>query len=237
VPALLAGATILAATLPLWVLPHLSLDPITVQSFRFEFPLKGLDFWLSGFLAVCGSVILARLWAMPRRRWLARAYVSAALILPLSMMLPLGQDEDHSSAGLIGMSWRQVKLAASGYWRGWGYPRRVVGRADREFFVKLRSLVDSGDILENEHVAHIAESGDLHASPFPAFTGIAQDMYLPHVDTADVHTHGGRLYDIDDVKPGNRWVVVEKTMLPKFPVESSSVVYENDRLLLLRRGG
>jgi hypothetical protein len=135
------------------------------------------------------------------------------------------------------MARRQLHLVGEGYWRGWGYARTVVGPADREFFAKLRSLVESGQILETEQVAHVAEGSNLLASPFPAFTGIAQDMYLPQVDTANVHTFEGRLYDIDEIRPRNRWIVVEKSMLSRYPVNRSSIVYENKRLVLVRRHG
>jgi hypothetical protein len=206
---------------------------VTVASFRFEFPLKGMDFWLSPLLAVCASALMTRLWTDARRRKLARAYVLAVLILPTSALL--GQDPQHSAGGLYAMTKWQLHLAARGYWRGWGDPRRIVSAEDRELFATLRSMVNNGTIGPGDHIDHVAPRSNLMATPFPAFTGISQNLYLPAVDTADVHTRDGRLYDIDDFSPESRWILVEKSMLPAYSVDSSWIIYENERVLLARR--
>ncbi len=232
-PALFGGAAILAASLPLWVIPYLDLHPVTIASFRFEFPLKGMDFWLSPLLAVCASTLMVRLWADARRQTLARAYVLAVLILPTSALLR--QDAQHSAGGMYAMTKWQLQLAGRGYWRGWGDARRIVSAEDREFFAKLRSMVNDGTIGPDDSIDHVAAHSNLTATPFPVFTGISQNLYLPAVDTADVHTRDGRLYDIDEVSPQNRWILVEKSMLTAFPVDRSWIVYENDRVLLARR--
>ncbi|MGK2962156.1 MAG: hypothetical protein ACSLFK_08415 [Gemmatimonadaceae bacterium] len=232
-PALFAGAAILAASLPLWLIPYLELHPVTIASFRFEFPLKGMDFWLSPLLAVSASALMVRLWADAPRRRLARAYVLAVLILPTSALLR--QDPQHSAGGLYAMTKWQLQLAARGYWRGWGDPRRIVSAEDRELFTKLRSMVNDGTIGPDDYIDHVAPRSNLMATPFPAFTGISQNLYLPAVDTADVHTHDGRLYDIDEVSPQGRLILVEKSMLSAYPVDPSWILYENDRVLLARR--
>lgn len=231
--ALLAGAAILAATLPLWVLPHLEFHPVTAESFRFEFPLKGLDFWLSAVLALSASTLMAQLWANRRRRMLSRAYVLALLVLPTSIVL--GQDRDHSMSNFYSMTEAHLRLAARGYWRGWGHPRYVGWTHDRDFFEKLKSMVRAGEIGPDDRIAHVATGSNLQATPFPAFTGIAQDLYLPSVDTTNVHTRGGRLYDIHERRPQNQLLLVEKSMLPEYQVGNASIVYENSRVILFRR--
>lgn len=232
-PALFGGAAILAASLPLWLIPYLDLHPVTTASFRFEFPLKGMDFWLSPLLAICASALMTRLWADAPRRRLARAYVLAVLILPTSAALR--QDQQHSAGGLYAMTKWQLQLAARGYWRGWGDPRRIVSAEDRELFAKLRSMVDDGTIGAGDRIDHVAQRSNLMATPFPAFTGISQNLYLPAVDTADVHTHDGRLYDIDEASPEGRLILVEKSMLPAYPVDPAWILYENERVVLARR--
>ncbi len=230
---MLAGAAIVAATLPLWILPHFEFHPVTVASFRFEFPLKGIDFWLSTVLAVSASTVMAQLWASTRHRKLARAYVLALLVLPTSILL--GQDRDHSMGNFYSMTEAHLRLAAKGYWRGWGDPRYVARKYDRDFFEKLRSMVRAGEIGPADRIAHVAPGSNLQATPFPAFTGVAQDLYLPSVDTTDVHTRGGRLYDIDERKPQNKLLLVEKSMLPAYQVGGASIVYENRRVILFSR--
>ena len=232
-PALFGGAAILAASLPLWLIPSFELHPVTTASFRFEFPLKGMDFWLSPLLAVCASALMTRLWSDAPRRKLARAYVIAVLVLPTSVLLR--QDVQHSAGGLYAMTKWQLHLAARGYWRGWGDSRRIVTSEDRELFATLRSMVADGTIGPDDHIDHVAQRSNLFATPFPAFTGITQNLYLPAVDTADVHTHDGRLYDIDTVSPGGPWILVEKSMLAAYPVDPSLIHYENGRVVLARR--
>jgi len=112
--ALLTGSAILAASLPLWFLPSLGLSQVTFASLRYEFPLKGMDFWLSGIMTVCGSVVLSMLWASKRHTVLSRALVVSLLVLPVSAMLRRKQDKEHLAAGLIAMTSWQLHIVGRG---------------------------------------------------------------------------------------------------------------------------
>jgi hypothetical protein len=233
--ALLAGSAILAASLPLWFLPSLRLSPVTFASLRYEFPLKGMDFWLSGIMTVCGSVVLCMLWASKRHPVLSRALVVSLLVLPVSVILHLKQDKEHLAAGLIAMTRWQLHLVGEGYWGGWADARYVVSSEDRNFFGELRSLVDQGRIGASDRIDHVAEGSNLKATAFPAFTGVGQNLYLSRVDRSNIHTNGGRLFQLDAGAPPDRWLLVEKPMLHSVSLGGRRIIYENNRVILAER--
>jgi len=234
--ALLVGAATLAAIIPLIALKFITLPPVTTASFNYEFPLKGLDFWLSGLLCICASVIMTRLWS-DSGSVLAKVLVIAMLALPTSRLLSLHQDIEHQAGSAFGMLRWHLHLAADGYWRGYGDPKRLASDSDRELFARLRQLVRENRIGYSDRVAHVAGSTNLRATPFPAFTGVAQDLYLPQVDSTNIHTFGGRIHDLSRERPQSRWILVEKSLLNSYPVDPNSIIYENDRVILTYRAG
>ncbi|HEX6574707.1 MAG TPA: hypothetical protein VF042_07010 [Gemmatimonadaceae bacterium] len=232
---LLVGVSLLAASVPLWILPLLSLTPVQAASFRYEFPLKGLDFWLSGISCATAAVVMTTLWTSQRRRRLARIFVAAIIVLPTALLFKLPNDAEHKAAGLIGMTRWHLKLAATGYWRGWGDPRFVVTKDERDIFDKLLELVRSGRIKSTDRIAHVAPASNLRATPFPAFTGISQNLYLPEVAAGNVHTTGGRLFDLRNATLPSGWILVERAAEQFATVNDARVIYANDRALLLYR--
>lgn len=237
IASLLTALAIAAASLPIWLLPHLNLKPVDEASFSYELPLKGLVYWLSTVLAVTGSLVLSEVWARSAGKisWRAatfRTFVLALLILPIGTILPFDSGPVTAAAGFLGaMKW-QARVITQGYWAGWGNARWIVSNADRELFDYLETQVDSGMIKSSDRVAHVAEGSNLRAVPFPAFTGITQDLYLPGVDTLNIHTHGGRLYDIRKRQPPCGWVLVERSMLRYFQVDTAAIKYQNGRVIL-----
>lgn len=231
--ALVAGAALLSASLPLLILPGLDLDPLTKASFRYEFPLKGMDFWLSGILTACCSVTLLWCWESRYRR-LGRAFVVAALVLPWSVLLRLRNGPEHSAAGFYGMAMWDLRLAAHGYWRGWADPRYVVTKSDRVVFAHMKALARRGDISKTDRIDHIAQRSNLSALPFPAFTGIGQNLFLPDVDSTNIHTHGGRLFDIHTARPSGSWLLIEKPLLSSADMADRQIIMQSDRIVLAR---
>jgi hypothetical protein len=234
---LLTALAIAAASLPIWLLPYLHLRPVDMTSFSYELPLKGLVYWLSTVLAVTGSLVLSELWARSDGMMLLRAatdrtIVLALLVLPISTILPFGSVPVTAAAGFFGAVKWQARVITQGYWAGWGNARWIVSNADRDLFDYLKTQVDSGMIKSSDRVAHVAEGSNLRAVPFPAFTGITQDLYLPGVDTLNIHTHGGRLYDIRKRQPPCGWVLVERSMLRYFRVDTAAIKYQNARAIL-----
>ena len=234
--AVAGGVALISASLPLWILPHIELDPVTAASLSYEFALKATEYWLSGLLAVSGSTVLASIWA--RYEWksassfAARTLVITLLVVPVPTLLDIPVGEAHRSAGLYGMSKWQIRLAGEGYWGGWGNRRTIVGQEDRDLYEQLRSYVAQGRIGFDDRIAHIAGATTLQATPFPAFTGISQDLYLPNLDTASIHSGSEAQYDIDISRPTNEWVLIERSMLPRVSIDTSDIVFENDRVIL-----
>ena len=237
VASLLSALAIAATSLPIWLLPYLNLKPVDEASFSYELPLKGLVYWLSTVLAVTGSLILSEIWARSDGMILWRAatyrtFVLALLILPITALLPFGSGPVTAAAGFFGVMKWQARIITQGYWAGWGNARWIVSKADREFFNYLETQVDSGTIKSADRIEHVAEGSNLMAVPFPAFTGITQDLYLPGVDSLNIHTHAGRLYDITKRRPPCGWVLVERTMLRYFDVDTAAIRYQNARVIL-----
>ena len=229
--AVLAGAALLAATIPLWLVRTIDLDPMTAASIRYELALKSTEYWLSGILAVCGSVLLAHLWVS--KSW-ARPPAVALLVISVPTVLGIPVGEAHRAAGIYGMWKWQIRLAGEGYWSGWRR-RTIVGREDHDLYRALRAYVNGGEISLGSRIAHVAERSDLKATPFPAFTGITQDLYLPSVDSTNIHTYQGRLYDIDDRVPAGEWILVERSMAPRLNIDPSEIVFQNRRVVLTRK--
>ena len=233
--ALLAGASLLAATAPLWIVRLMEFDPVTTASLRYELALKSTEYWLSGIIAICGSMLLAALWERESRRQpLIRVLSLALLVISVPTVLRIPVGEVHRAAGIYGMWKWQIRLAGEGYWGGWRR-RTIVGRDDHELYRELRTLVDSGQIRLTDRIAHVSEYPDLRATPFPAFTGIAQDLYLPSVDSTNIHTFSGRLHDLDQRAPRSGWILIERSMLPRFNIDAAEIVFQNKRATLIRR--
>jgi hypothetical protein len=233
--AVLSGAALLAATVPLWVVRLIDLDPVTAASMRYELALKSTEYWLSGILTVCGSAVLAHLW-IRRSRYtpLTRLACIALLTVSVPTMLGIPVGEAHRAAGIYGMWKWQIRLAGEGYWGGWRR-RTIVGGDDHELYRALRSYVNHGEIGLGTRIAHVAERPDLKATPFPAFTGITQDFYLPEVDRANIHTYSGRLYDLDDRPPTGEWILVERSLEPRLNIDPARIVFQNERVVLVRK--
>jgi hypothetical protein len=229
-----ALATLITA-LTILVLPHLNLSTVEAASLRYEVPLKGMDFWLSNIMTACAAVALAAGWMTTRHRALARLAIAGMLLWPMTRYFPLKPDRDHANSALLTMEVWQLKLAAQGYWAGWGDSRHILTQSDREFVVRLKELAVSGEIGKTERIDHVAEASNLRALPFAAFTGIGETLFLPRVDTLNVHTFGGRLYDIHNTSPRSRWLLVERSMLPYVKIDSVTRVLENERAILFRR--
>jgi hypothetical protein len=127
---------------------------------------------------------------------------SAALLLSIPQwgsLIGLKQADEQAAAGLGGGMRRHADLALNGYFKYWPDTRWATSSDARELFRYLQGLISCGSVTADSRVAHVSrELYPWSASPFPAFTGITQDLYLTQPFTPDIHVFQGRIRKLSD---------------------------------------
>lgn len=218
--ALLGLSAFLSLILPIHVLPFLNLSGLHASSMAFELPLKGLHFWLASLmcvLAACGLARVAEL-LVPKLPIPWTYVLGSLLAMFLSIpqwgsVLGLAQAEEQQAAGIVGGIKRHTALVTNGYFQHWPDTRYATSDGGRELFEWLRQSISCGVITSETRIAHVArELSPWVASPFPAFTGITQDLFLTQPFTPDIHVFQGRIQEVSnsfDKLANYNWVLIE----------------------------
>ena len=177
--------------------PLLPISPFFAASLKYELPLKGISFWLSSFCAVLLASVATKVSPIltTRGRYLTFVVATIFCIVPIAPSISKTINEERLGAGWHGMLIRHLNISTNGYFRYWPDERAAMSEAHYDLYRFLLNEIRSGNIKQSDTIAHFASGVyPWEATPFPAFTGIKQDLFVNRNFRHNIHTYRGRIH-------------------------------------------